>query len=141
MISYIFVTGVRLRVERVLAEEEFEVVVVRLDERAPPQVRTPVLDRLHQGDQLRSYAVRPACRGAMERLKKTIASSPWCSTAPMPGPEASQSTMNDRSKSCSWNIGAMERTHLRSWNAISASSVHEKPSLGSRRVSGAAMAP
>jgi hypothetical protein len=26
----------------------------------------------------------------------------------MPGPEASQSTMNDRSKSCSWNIGAVD---------------------------------
>jgi len=47
----------------------------------------------------RSYTGSLACCGATARLKNAYAPSPWCSIAPNPAPDASQSTMNRLEKS------------------------------------------
>ena len=75
------------------------------------------------------------------RLKKAIGPSSWCSTAPKPEPEASQSTTKSRVKSGKWRTGAADSAAFSLPKAVDAASVHWKLFFRSSCVSGVAMAP
>jgi hypothetical protein len=54
-----------------------------------------------------SYAASLRCRAANDRLTKARGSTPWCSTASIPMPNTSQSTMNGLSKYDIYRTGSV----------------------------------
>uniref|UniRef100_A0A0A9AQQ2 Uncharacterized protein n=1 Tax=Arundo donax TaxID=35708 RepID=A0A0A9AQQ2_ARUDO len=89
----------------------------------------------------RSYAASLACCGATAQLKYAKGPPRWCSTAPKPVPEASQSTTNGRSKSGSCKTGPSVSARFNAVNACSAAGVQRKASFFSSWVRGRATVP